>query len=186
MAFLPYSELVKLIDAIGNTLRDEFVLSEVFDGAHPIKAMTFTNPDAYTMLKCRRPEQPDGWTRIQIAGGGGLGARPEPGLFQHLILRSNSFDWGGPFAANHPNGTVTYGSQLTIPSTLVNQTDPRDAAAFTMNMIRIMGQAARILATEAIPHFGGSLLNGSDQTHDTLLLAALLGTMPPDIADKRT
>jgi hypothetical protein len=186
MAFLPYDELVNLIDAIANSLqsRGEFVVSDVFGGDHPMKALTFTNPDAFALLRCRRPGQPNGWTRIQIAGGGGVGARPEPSLFQHLLLRGNEFDWGGPFAADQPNGTITYGSQLVIPSTLVNQSDPREAASFIIDMIGVMGRAARTVATEALPHVGGSLLNGSDPKHGTLLFAALLGPMPPDIASQ--
>ena len=186
MAYLPYSEIVKVIDAIANRLREdgEFLPATVWSGESPFKAVTFTNPGSFVLLQCEEPEHPDDWVSIQIAGGGGLGARPDPNLFRHLLLRSNDFIWGGPFASINPNGTVTYGHQLTISSSLVSREDPRDAMLFMMDMVQVIGEAARLLATEVLPQFGGYLLDGSDQKHDAVLLAALLGPIPPDLQDK--
>lgn len=45
----------------------------------------------------------------------------------------------------------------------------------------MMGLTARILATEALPHTGGALPDGSDPHHATALLAALMGPVPPDL-----
>lgn len=186
MAFLPYSEIVKVIDAIARRLQEdqEFLITEIYGSDTPFKATAFTSPDAFVVFRSTQPERPEDWTQIQIAGGGGLNAPPDPGLFRHLLLRSNSFDWGGPFATVRPDGTVTYGSQVTISSSLVSWEDPRDAIHFMMDMVRVMGQASRLLANEALPQFGGALLDGSDPRHDTVLLAAMMGPMPRDLEDE--
>jgi len=183
MAFLPYTELVKLVDAIADSFQSDgtFVATNMWRPDAPMKVVAFTSPDAFAMIELTSPDDPTDWVSIRIAGGGGLGARPEPALFQHLLLRSRSFDWGGPFATYHRDGTVTYGSHMTMSSSLVSQADPRDALAYIMDMIEVMGQSARVLATEALPRFGGALLNGSDPSHDSVLFGALLGPLPSDM-----
>jgi hypothetical protein len=147
-------------------------------GDHPLKVVTYTNPQLFSMVKCRRPNGSEGWTRITIAGAGAIGAPQTPGLLQHLLLRGAEFDWGGPFAAFHRDNTLIYGTSLSLPSSLVSADDPRDGAQFVMEMINVVGRAASMLAAEGIPRFGGALLDGSGPRHDSSFLAALMGPSP--------
>ncbi len=175
--FLPYGEWVKLIDAIANS-RHDYEVGRMFGEDDPLTVMTFTNADAFAMLRFRRPDNPHDRVRAEIAGGGGVGARPEPALFTHLFRRSQTFHWGGPFAAEHPDGTVTYGSRIALPSALMSLDNRREAGSFIVAMLDEMGTSARRLATEGIPLAGGAPLDGSDRQHATLLLAALMGPPP--------
>jgi hypothetical protein len=183
MGYLPYDELVKLLDAIADSYRrrGEFVVREMFGGDHPVKVVTYTNPQLFSMVTCRRPNGSEGWTRITIAGGGAIGAPATPDLLQHLLQRGAEFDWGDPFGAFYRDNTLTYGTRLRFPSSLVSADDPRDGAQFVMEMINVMGRTARMLATEGIARFGGALLDGSGPRHDSSFLAAVMGPAPKDM-----
>lgn len=137
MAFIGYDELLVMIDVIARYFHDtgEYVAVDMDDGRSgdfPMRITHFTKPDAFALVRFARPQNPAQWTRIEIAGGGGVRARPEPGLFQHLLARSATFDWGGPFATRMDDGTVTYGSRLRLPSSLANKEDPLDARDFVL------------------------------------------------------
>ena len=180
MAFLPYGGLLALFDEIADLFHEEgeFEVLDREDGrGAPMRISFYFNRDAFIVTHFARRDNPSDFVRIAIAGGGGVGARPDPALFQYLLMRSMSFAWGGPIVEQKVDGTITYGSQVSIPSTLISEEDPTEGRDFIMGMIRVMGETGRGLGTEAVPQFGGTLLDGTNNGHALDLLHASLGQL---------
>ena len=172
-------ELTGILRAIGDKFESagDYRVNLFFDESGPFFAQIYTNPSAFVCV--RACEMPDGSSRmwLEIAGGGAHSTFPDGRLFQHLLTRGLDFDWGGPFARIVGDGTMTYGSRLTLPSDILS-TANKASFSFVMGMIDVMGQMSRVLAQELVPHFGGQMFGGSEKD-DVRLLAALVGPMAP-------
>lgn len=179
MGLLSYDELVGLLGATADQFHEaeEYVVKTLIDLPGGVSGprtfhRTFASPSAFILLRATPGD--DGRTLIQIAGGGARGALSDVRLFQHLLSRYMDFDWGGPFALTMADGTVTYGSRITISSDLISSDNKANAYNYIAGLIDMLGQTARILANELVPHFGGTMFQG-DPKDGATLCAALLG-----------
>lgn len=186
---MTYDEITECIDIMSGELKQsgDCLVRDLFgndDGS--LKVVTYTFDTGFALLVTRRPEaeappgSQDQRTVLEIFGGGAMGARPEPILFQHLLTRHMDFEWGGPFVRHFPSGTVTYGSRAVTTSDLLTQDNLRGVFSYLDGMVNMMGQIARHIALELIESTGGELLDGADPQHDIELLTAVLGPPSPD------
>lgn len=142
-----------------------------------VGAVTFTRPQGYSMIKLVRAEAANVGTFVQVAGGGAMNAPINPSLCQEMLDRHIQLDWGGPFVRSWPDGSMTYGTQMTLPGVILGQENP-EGFGFLFGMVDAFGEAARLIAGDLVPHFGGSVLDGSEPDHDQQLLVALIGPPP--------
>jgi hypothetical protein len=169
---LPYSEIVKMMEETSEAYnrRGEYAVREVLSAP---KVLSFTTPETFVLVKVSEISAANSESYVEIVGGGADGARPEPKLFRHLVTRTLAFDWGGPFANHFPSGTVTFGHRMLTPSDLIVSENIRNCIGYIYGMIDVIGQTARVIASEIIPEVGGRLLDGSGRD-DTILLTALM------------
>jgi hypothetical protein len=165
-------ELLDVLRIMGNKLDSEgdYKVNIFFDESGPFFAQTYANSSAFVCLRAFKMPGDNQRTLLEIAGGGAHSAPTDGRLFQHLLMRGLDFYWGGPFARVLGDGTVTYGSRLTLPSDLLSTAN--DSFMFVTDMIEVMGKASRSLAQELVPRFGGQSFCGVEKD-DIRIVAAL-------------
>jgi len=173
---LPYSEIAKLLDETSEEFqrRGEYIVQTVLSVP---KAMTFTNPSGFVLVQLTEIDK-QSRSCIQVTGGGAENSRAELKLFHHLLTRAIDFDWGGPFARHWPNGTVTFGQRLIIPSDVITSENLRKCVVYIYGMIDAVGEIARLIANEIIPEAGGRLLDGSSAKDGISLFSAIMYGAP--------
>lgn len=173
MPSLPYSEIVRMMEETSAQYAraGEYVVRNVLSAP---KVISFTTPRSFTLVKITGgSDEPKCF--IEIAGGGARDARPEPKLFYHLVTRSMKFDWGGPFAMHYPKeGSVTYGQRLVLPNDVITSENLGSSFGYIYGMIDMIGQIARVIASEIVGETGGRLLEGVDGEDDMALVTALM------------
>jgi hypothetical protein len=165
-------ELLDILRAMGSKFDSEgdYKVNILFDGSGPFFAQTYASSSVFVCLRAFTMPGDSQRTLLEIAGGGAHSAPADGRLFQHLLTRGLDFDWGAPFARILEDGTVTYGSRLTLPSDILSTAN--NSFAFVMDMIDVMGKASRTLAQELVPRFGGQSFCGVEKD-DIRIVAAL-------------
>ena len=74
---------------------------------------------------------------------------------------------------------MTYGSQMTVPGEALST--EANGGGFLMGMIDLLGEMANSIARDLVPHYGGSLLDGTDANDENDLFTALVGPPPEDL-----
>lgn len=173
MPSLPYTEIVRMMEetSAAYARAGEYVVRDVLPAP---RVISFTNPRIFALVKITE-DKGASKTYIEIAGGGGHNARPEPRLFYHLVTRGMDFDWGGPFAKHYSDeGSVTYGQRLLVPNDVIVSENIPNSIGYIYGMIDMVGGAARIIASEIVGETGGRLLEGADREDDIALMTAMM------------
>lgn len=165
-------ELLDILRVMGSKLDSEgdYKVSILFDESSPFFAQTYANSSVFVCLRAFNAPGDNQRMLLEIAGGGAHSTPADGRLFQHLLTRGLDFDWGGPFARILGDGTVTYGSRLTLPSDIISTAN--NSSAFVTEMIDVMGKESRTLAQELVPRFGGQSFCGVEKD-DIRIVAAL-------------
>lgn len=163
--------------ARGGEERGEYEVSSVAL-TDDLQYVTFYRPQGYAMVRMSKADASNIGTFVQIAGGGAVGVPADATFCQGILERHAAIDWGGPFVRSWPNGLMTFATQMVTPGILYS--DP-DSFGFLLGMVDLFGEAARSIALELVPRFGGELLDGTGSNHEADLFAALVGPPPPGV-----
>jgi hypothetical protein len=174
---MDYATVTRLIEDLAATgeRRGDYQVGG-FDFGEDLRVKTFLKPAGYTMVKLSKVEQSNIGTFVQIAGGGAVNVPGSSDLCRSIFARHIDLDWGGPFVRAWPDGTMTYGCQVTVPGAAL--ASDGNGGGYLMGMIDLMGEVAKSIARDLVPHFGGALLDGTGANDENDLFTALVGPPP--------
>ena len=141
----------------------------------PGLAWTMSHDNFFSLIKCVPSLTDNSHSYIELLGGGAWGVVPDPRLFPHLTNRAADFHHGGAFSGTAQDGTVTYGLRATITGQVFWDESASAAYAYVADTLIGLGVAARIIAQELVPHFGGNVFDREDQQSDLRLLWSVSG-----------
>jgi hypothetical protein len=176
-----HKELCGVVDELAELgqQRGQYSLSR-FNFGEDLRVFAFRRPAGFSMVKLSRSSKDNVGTFIQIAGGGALGVPANADLCRSIFERHINIDWGGPFVRSYPDGSLTYGTQVVLPSILFDLGNSA-SFGFLLGMVELFGEVARSIAVELVPRYGGDLLDGSNSQHENDLFGALAGPPPPSL-----
>jgi hypothetical protein len=145
-------------------------------GGPTLTQLSFSSPGRHAIVSLVASDSVDpGGSFITIVGGGAFGVPPSEGVYAQLLDHHRHLDWGGPFARLTGLDGVTFGSRLTVPSSIFEVGDFRgEGSGFLLSMLDCVADNGHALANGIVPTFGGQPFNGTAE-QDTVLLAGYRG-----------
>lgn len=176
MGGLPFDTFRSTLNALAEGAPSEYRVVTVMDESDTWLG-TWATDNSYVLVMASLANQGLNRTLIDVHAGAAYGAETKGGLFHALGTASWRFDFGGPWARTHQNGTTAYGWRSRLPSELFCQQNMQDAFGFVLGMVDSFGIASATLAEELIPKYGGRRCFDHDPNAWPALLS---GVLPPN------
>jgi hypothetical protein len=176
MAAIQHDQLCAWIDGYARHVQStaEYTVRSVMD-VPGVKQLSFSSSSRraiFSAIASRDVANPN--TFITIIGGGAFDVPPSQDLFAQLLDHHRHLDWGGPFARYASPSCITFGSRLTVPSSIFGNDVWDNGSDFLLSMIDVVADNGRALAEQTVPPHGGQRFTG-EADQDMVLLAGFMG-----------